>query len=117
MPESRPLSPDELRKVCDWLEAAPTTQSRERATFAVALTIGAGLRTSQRRGLTTGDLDPHGEFVRVDGEQVPVRPEARAAVASLYERGVDGASQAFPFTGPTPGKWTRRGLAMLLWSV
>ncbi|MFS0396687.1 hypothetical protein ACL1A3_13185, partial [Corynebacterium striatum] len=20
-------------------------------------------------------------------------------------------------TGPTPGKWTRRGLAMLLWSV
>lgn len=68
----------------------------------MALTIGAGLRTSQRRALRTSDLDPRGEFVRVDGEQVPVRPEARAAVASLYERGVNGASQAFPFTNMQP---------------
>lgn len=44
--ESRPLSPDELRKVCGWLEVAPTQHSRERATFAVTLTIGVGLRTS-----------------------------------------------------------------------
>ena len=102
VPESRPLTPDELHKVCDWLEVAPTQQSRERATFAVALTIGAGLRTSQRRALTTGDLDPRGEHVRVDGGLVPVRPEAQAAVASLYERGVDGASQAFPFTNMQP---------------
>ena len=102
VPESRPLSPDELHKVCDWLEVAPTTQSRERATFAVALTIGAGLRTSQRRALRTSDLDSRGEFVRVDGEQVPVRPEARAAVASLYERGVNGASQGFAFSNMQP---------------
>lgn len=87
---------------CAWLEVAPTQQSRERATFAVALTIGAGLRTSQRKALKTGDLGPRGEFVRVDGTTVPVRPEAQAAVASLHERGVNGASQAFPFTNMQP---------------
>lgn len=102
MPESRPLTPDELRKVCDWLEVAPTQQSRERATFAVALIIGAGLRTSQRRALSTGDLDPLGEFVRVDGKTVPVRPEAQSAVASLHERGDDGANQGFSFKNMQP---------------
>lgn len=102
VPEARPLTPDELRAVCAWLEVAPTRHSRERATFAVALTIGAGLWTSQRRALNTGDLDPRGEFVRVDGKPVPVRPGAQAAVASLYECGVDGASQGFPFTNMQP---------------
>lgn len=100
--ESRPLSPDELRAVCEWLELAPTRHSRERATFAVALTLGAGLRTSQRQALTTGDLDPRGEHVRVDGELVPVRPEAQAAVASLREHGVSGASQGFAFSNMQP---------------
>ena len=101
-PESRPLTPDELRAVCEWLEVAPTQQSRERATFAVALTIGAGLRTSQRRALGYRDLDPRGEYVRVDGEQVPVRPEAHAAVASLREHGISGASQGFAFSNMQP---------------
>ncbi|PAT13527.1 hypothetical protein [Corynebacterium hadale] len=102
VPESRPLTPDELHEVCAWLEVAPTQQSRERATFAVALTIGAGLRASQRQALTAHDLDPHGEHVRVDGELVPVRPEARAAVASLREHGISGASQGFPFSNMQP---------------
>lgn len=96
------MTPDELRAVCNWLELAPTGQSRELATFAVALTIGAGLRTSQRSALSADDLDPHGEFVRVDGTPVPVRPGARAAVASLAECGVGGASQHFAFSNMQP---------------
>lgn len=102
VPESRPLTPRELHQVCAWLEVAPTQQSRERATFAVALTIGAGLRTSQRVALAASDIDPRGEFVMVDGERVEVRPEARAAVASLAERAVSGASQGFPFNNMQP---------------
>lgn len=38
----------------------------------------------------------------MDGERVEVRPEARAAVASLAERGLTGASQGFPFTNMQP---------------
>ncbi len=100
--KSRPLTPNELRAVCEWLEVAPTRHSRERATFAVALAIGAGLRTSQRRALGYHDLDPRGEYVCVAGEQVPVRPEAQAAVASLREHGVSGASQGFAFSNMQP---------------
>lgn len=40
--------------------------------------------------------------MRVDSEQVPVRPEARAAVASLREHGVNGASQGFAFSNMQP---------------
>jgi hypothetical protein len=102
VPESRLLTPDELRAVCAWVEVAPTRHSRERDTFAVVLTISAGLRTSQRRTLGADDLDPRGEFAYMDGTPVPVRTEAHAAVSSLAECGVGGASKGFAFSSMQP---------------
>lgn len=96
---TQPLTPLELSQVCRWLEEEPLPSRRARATFAVVLTVGAGLATSKREKVTPADFGPGGAFVVVDGEQVPIRPEARAAAVSLSETGVSGVSQHQPFAG------------------
>ncbi|MCK7660048.1 hypothetical protein [Corynebacterium antarcticum] len=87
------LSSSQLADLNRRIRDLPAPRGRERAAMMLGLAFGAGLSHPERVAVTAGDIVPSGAWVRVGGERLPVREQARDLVASLAALNVSSASQ------------------------